>query len=745
MTETRPALSVVVHGPDTQGLLGPCLDGIAGQLPEDAELIVAAVGAPARDTAEHHLTGVPRTTLLTLPAGTEPATARAAGAHRATGTWLWCLTATDRPVPGALPALRARLAELPAEVDVVLGDHVRSTWRGPGTSGVDAGRLARFGRHDRPLDEHGNLLRVTPLLANRVLRTAFHHTHEKHLTDTDPMYAARAALVLARRIAGTEHVLTDVRQLRRESLPPVPAERRYELIDAYERLQELMREHGTAAAPRAVLYDLMATETLRVVSREGLPEVVAREFFRRASAAAVRWKPPGHRGPPGREGVRRGLLEQDAYAKYRAFQELSHGRRALRSAVRTGRRKAGRTLLDLHYRRALKTPLDPELAVFSAYWDRGVACNPAAIAAKLAELAPHIRPVWVVSRATEPLLPPGTEHVVPGTRRYGEVMARAAYLVNNVNFPGAVVKRPGAIHLQTHHGTPLKKMGLDQIDHPTASRGLDFDALLSRVDKWDYSVSANSHSTRMWEHAYPSHYVSLDHGYPRNDVYHRATAADVRAVRARLGIAPGRRALLYAPTHRDYEARWTPRLDFAALAERLGEDTVLLVRGHYFYGGAASPLAGLRRTGRIVDVCAYDPVEELALAADALITDYSSIMFDYANLDRPIVSYADDWETYATTRGVYFDLTAEPPGHVARTQDELTEILVTDAWRDRESAAARDRFRRRFCEFDDGRAAERVVRRVFLGEPEEALPPVLPLESRTVAPTPEEADAHGHT
>ncbi|MYZ11700.1 CDP-glycerol--poly(glycerophosphate) glycerophosphotransferase, partial [Streptomyces sp. SID2999] len=115
-----------------------------------------------------------------------------------------------------------------------------------------------------------------------------------------------------------------------------------------------------------------------------------------------------------------------------------------------------------------------------------------------------------------------------------------------------------------------------------------------------------------------------------------------------------------------------------------------------------------------------------------------SIMFDYANLDRPIVVHADDWETYRTTRGVYFDLMAEAPGRVARTQEELTEILTSGAWRDETATKARTAFRRRFCEFDDGRAAERVVRRVFLGEPEEALPPVLPLEERSPAPTPEE-------
>ncbi|MFD8566361.1 CDP-glycerol glycerophosphotransferase family protein [Streptomyces sp. NPDC059639] len=730
----EPLLSIIVYGRDIQGLLGVCLDSVAAQLPPEAELVTAAVGDDAQDVAVRS-----GGTVLPLPEDTDDAAARAAGAERARGTWLWFLPAKDRLPAGAVRALLDRLAEVPEPVDVVVADHVRTTWRGTGASGADAGRLARVARRDVTLDAAPDLLRVTPLLVKRALRADFWRAHEAELADPDEMFASRAALALAGRIACLDQVVVEVRQLRPESLPPVTAEQRYGLIESYDRLQRLLSRQESAPRPRAVLYDLMATETMRVVARESMPDATAREFFHRASAAAVRWKPAGHRRPGGMEGIRRRLLEEDAYPKYRAFQAANQRRRGLRTTLRTRKKQLGAKVRDHYYQKALREPVDQDLAVFSAYWDRGIACNPAAIAAKLAELAPHIRPVWVVSKATEPLLPPGTDHIVPGTRRYWEVLARARYLTNNVNFPNAVVKRPDAIHLQTHHGTPLKKMGLDQLAYPTASRGLDFDALLARVDKWDYSLSANSHSTRMWEHAYPSHYVSLDHGYPRNDVYYRATAADIRAIRDRLGIAPGRRAVLYAPTHRDYEASWTPRLDLAALSERLGDDTVLLVRGHYFYGGGTSPLAGLRRTGRVIDVSAYDPVEELALAADALVTDYSSIMFDYANLDRPIISYADDWETYARTRGTYFDLLAEPPGHVARTEEELTEILATNTWRDEASAKSRAHFRRRFCEFDDGRAAERVVRRVFLGEPEESLPPVLPVESRTPAPTPEEA------
>ncbi|MEV0186303.1 CDP-glycerol glycerophosphotransferase family protein [Streptomyces sp. NPDC050625] len=728
-----PELSVVVHGPNTQDRLTALLDSLDARPLPDAEVIVVAVGDWARETAEGH---APETVVLPLPDGTGDAAARAAGAARASGRWLHFVHAKDGLPAGAVRMIAERAAELPDTVDVLLFDHVATTWQTSGTASGDGRVLARAGRADLALDDAADLLRITPLLGNRALRTEFWRAHERRLGRDDEPYVAYATLLDAGRVACLNQVAYEDRRLRPESLPPLTPERHYALIERYETLLPRVKERPAA---RAVLYDVMVRDLLRTFARADMPDPVAREFFRRSSLAAVRWRPEGHHRPAGVEGIRRGLLEEGAYTKYRAFQAANRTRRAARSALRTRKRQLGAKLRDHRYRRALDRPVDPDLAVFSAYWDRGVACNPAAIAAKLAELAPRIHPVWVVTRDNAPLLPPGTDHVIPGTRRYWEVLATAKYLTSNVNFPNTVVKRPDAIHLQTHHGTPLKRMGLDQMQHPAAAKGMDFAALLARIDKWDYSVSANSHSTRMWERAYPSRYVSLDYGYPRNDVFYSATASDIRAIRARLGIAPGATAVLYAPTHRDYEAGWTPRLDLAALADRLGENTVLLVRGHYFYGGAASPLAGLRRTGRVVDVSSYDPVEELSLAADALITDYSSIMFDYANLDRPIVIYADDWETYATTRGVYFDLMSEAPGQVARTQEELAEIFTSGAWRDETATKARAVFRRRFCEYDDGRAAERVVRRVFLGESEESLPPVVPVERRTPAPTPEEA------
>jgi CDP-glycerol glycerophosphotransferase (TagB/SpsB family) len=451
-----------------------------------------------------------------------------------------------------------------------------------------------------------------------------------------------------------------------------------------------------------------------------------RAFFRLASRLYRRHRPAGHRTPGGSLGVQHRLLATGAYTAFRALRGVNQS--AARAAARLPRPRMVRT--RLRYARALRRPLDANLAVYCAYWGRGYACSPAAIHAKARELAPHLRSVFLVEADQAHTMPKDVEYAVIGSAEYWDVLGRAKYLINNANFADAVVKREGSVHLSTQHGTPLKKMGVDQATYPVVAAATgSFAKLLARVDRWDYNLTSNRHSTQMWERAFPAVHETLEYGYPRNDVYYTATADDVARIRRELGVPEGKTALLYAPTHRDHHTGFETGLDLEAMCEEIGEDFVILLRAHYFYDRGAA-----RNTGRIIDVTAHRSSEDVCLAADALITDYSSIMFDYANLDRPIVVYADDWEVYRELRGVYFDLMDQPPGPVARTPGELARVFADGSWAGAESAAARAAFRERFCQFDDGRAAERVVRRVLLGEPPESIPPVVPLAERVPAP-----------
>ncbi|MDQ0776854.1 CDP-glycerol glycerophosphotransferase (TagB/SpsB family) [Streptomyces aurantiacus] len=707
MDAPLPRFSIIIPIQGGAGRLPSALDSVLAQSFPDVELIAvrAAPGSPAAAVVAEYAARDPRV----VPADSPQA---------ATGTYLLFLDTDTVLPPGALAAVHARLAET-GDVDVLYLGHERVPWwQGPSVT-----ELFEDGPADAPVCGPASGVRLPPCWA-AAYRRAFltDHVPESALSrarGTDISRPALAALA-----AGRTAVLPTVCVRHHEPRRSRPAPGRHDdLLDQVELVLALAAERGLPEDRLRAVFGQLFAEVLDLASAAPC----GRAFFRRASRLHRRHRPAGHRA----QGLRDRLLRRGAYTAFRVLPAL--GRRTARVRAYAARvvLRRRRALLYAWY---LRRPLDENLAVFAAYWGRGYACNPAAVHRKARELAPHIRSVFLVKEKELPHMPDDVESVVIGSRRYWEVMARAKYTFNNVNFDNSVRKRPGTVHVQTHHGTPLKRMGVDQIEYRAVAAATgNFGRLMRRVDRWDCSLSSNAHSTEVWSGAYPGTFTHLEYGYPRNDRFCTAGPGEVAAIRARLGIPEDRVALLYAPTYRDYPRDVSAQFDLARFCAEIGEEFVVLLRAHYFLDGDA----GLQRAvadGQLIDVTSLRDTEDVCLAADALITDYSSIMFDYANLDRPIVTYADDWDVYRDTRGVYFDLLAEPPGQVARTQDELIRVFTSGEWSDERSAGLRSRFRERFCQFDDGQAAERVVRRVLLGQPEEELPPLIPLRERLPAP-----------
>ncbi|MFD8202807.1 CDP-glycerol glycerophosphotransferase family protein [Streptomyces sp. NPDC059701] len=728
-----PRFSIIVPSHGVAGRLSQALDSVLAQSFGDFELIPVcdAPDCAAADIAADRAARDSRVAPVHSPPSAGPAGARNTGARAATGAYLLFLDGDDVLVPGALAALDARLAETGGTcVDVLYFEHERVPWWEGEPANPAAPLLAKApdGAFSPGLAPH--LTGVQLPAWSAVYRRAF--LAERRLEFpaghyTDIGFATRAAAD-ADRMTVLRSVVVRHLVRRQGSRLNQPGEHHAELLDQAELALAYAAGRGLPAERRGPLFEQLFALILKTAAHPRRLTRGRRAFFRRAGRLYRRHRPAGFRAPGGRLGVQHRLLASGAYTAFRALRGVN--RAASGILGRLPRPHGLRT--RLRYRRRLRRPLDPNLVVYCAYWGRGYACNPAAIHAKARELAPHLRGVFLVEPDQAHTVPKGVEHAVIGSRRYWEVLAGAAYLVNNANFAEGVVKRPGSVHVQTQHGTPLKTMGVDQSTYPVvAAASGSFAKLLGRVDRWDYNLSSNRHSTQMWERAFPGSYEHLEYGYPRNDVFYTATADDVARVRRELGVPEGRTAVLYAPTHRDHESGFgAGGLDLEAFCEAAGEDVVVLLRAHYYYD------RGGRREGRgrIIDVTGHRSSEDVCLAADALVTDYSSIMFDYANLDRPIVVYADDWDVYRETRGVYFDLTAAPPGPVVHTPEELARVFRDGSYADAGSAALRAAFRERFCEFDDGRAAERVVRRVLLGEPPEAIAPVTPLAQRVPAP-----------
>ncbi|AOR33969.1 glycosyl transferase family A [Streptomyces fodineus] len=724
-----PRFSIIVPSHGVAARLSQALDSVLGQSFGDLQLIPvcdgpdATAGAVAAGYAERDS----RVTPIDSPPSAGLSGARNAGMRAATGAYVLFLDGDDVLLPGALAALDARLTET-AGVDVLYVEHERAPWWEGEPTNPAAPLFARAPKGAFAPADLPELTGVQLPAWSAAYRRAFLTEHEltfpgSHFTDLG--WGGLTTLAVGR-IAVLRRVVVRHRLRRQGSRLHVPGPHQHAVLDQVELVLTRAAGRDLPAERTRALFEQLFTHVLKTASRpERLPSG-RRAFFRRAARLYRRHRPAGFRAPGGSLGVQHRLLAAGAYSAFRALR----GANRVTTRLTEGLPRPRMLRTRLRYARDLHRPLDPGLAVYCAYWGRGYTCNPAAIHAKARELAPHIRSVFLVEPGQEHAMPPDVEYAVIGSRRYWEVLARAKYLVNNANFAEGIVKRPGSVHLQTQHGTPLKTMGVDQSTYPVvAARSGSYTRLLGRVDRWDFNLSANRHSTQMWERAFPGSWEALEYGYPRNDVYYTATGEDVARIRRELGIAEGKTAVLYAPTHRDHHTGFEPGLDLEAFCEAAGEDVVVLLRAHYFYDRGPA-----RSCGRIIDVTAHRSSEEVCLAADALVTDYSSIMFDYANLDRPIVVYADDWDVYRETRGVYFDLMAEPPGPVARTPEELAAVFRDGSYAGAEAAALRAAFRERFCEFDDGRAAERVVRRVLLGEPPEAALPVIPLAERVPAP-----------
>lgn len=735
-----PRFSLIVPVHKVQGYLPECLDSVLGQDYVDFELIAVndcspdGSGAILDEYARHDA----RIHVMHLTENVGLGRARNAGMERAQGDYVLFLDSDDTLTEGALTAIADRL-DATDDPEVLVYDYARTYWNGRVSRNQRADLLRDTGPDVFSLADRPQLLDLLQIVWNKAYRRDF--IARTGLTFPPGYYEDApwtfGSLITAERIALLDRVCVYYRQ-RREggNILKTVSRKHFDIFDQYRRVFDYVDAHEELAEWRGPLFRKLVDHYLTVLESPGrLPRDARAEFFHRASADYRARVPKGFTRPGGGRGHKYTMLERDAYTTLMSALAAVKARRRVKKGIRGALNRSKRGAMGAFYQSQLRLPLDDNLALFSAYWSRGVSCNPAAIDAELARLAPGMRRVWAVHADHADRVPKGVRVVRVGSREYWTALARAKYLVNNVNFADSVVKREGQIHIQTHHGTPLKTMGLDQQKYP-ASTDMDFEKLLERCDRWDYSISSNRFSTVIWERVYPCSYATLETGYPRNDVLVNATAEDVRAARAALGLADGTKAFLYMPTHREYQPGFTSALDPARFARELGPDVTLLVRGHYFYGDSPQT-AALRRTGRIVDVSGHSRVEDLYLAADALITDYSSAMFDYAVLDRPIVSYVPDWDVYSAVRGTYFDLLQEPPGAVATTQTELLGLLTSGTYDTPETTKRRDGFRRRFCEFDDGRAAERVVRRVFLGE--ESLLPVVPFDDRSHAPTPAQA------
>ena len=343
-------------------------------------------------------------------------------------------------------------------------------------------------------------------------------------------------------------------------------------------------------------------------------------------------------------------------------------------------------------------------AVFASF-EKSYSDSPRAIAEELARRGAPIRRQWLLPEGAP--APDGTERIVPGTEEARRALSEADYIVSNTYLLQRFEKKPGAVYLQTWHGTTLKRIGHD-IDIPRFI--LEYEVTSEDdVRRWDWLISPNEFSNPILEQVYPT-VPLLKTGYPRTDQLASPHAGEIRErVRRELGLRPEQRAVLYAPTFRDDDIDLRFAISPNALREAVDPRTVFLARSH-----AMTPVeeSGEGWEGW-KDVTLYPDIADLHLAADVLLTDYSSCMFDFAVTRKPMLFYTYDIEHYKAHRGFCFDFEQESPGPLLRTPEEVVAALANLDSLTAEYASRYESFRRRFCHWDDGHAAERVVDAVF--------------------------------
>lgn len=356
-----------------------------------------------------------------------------------------------------------------------------------------------------------------------------------------------------------------------------------------------------------------------------------------------------------------------------------------------------------------------DIVVYDTFKGTGSGDSPRAIHEELVRRGEKLEHIWLV-RDGRTEVPTTARAVQYGSVEWWDVMARARYFVTNDSVPLRFERRPGQIVVQTWHGTPIKQIGHDFVhDYYTSPEILE--GLAHDSAQWSLLASPSSYATPVLKRALGYEGEVIEAGSPRADALVRPDAERIAEVRRRLGLPEGKKVVLYMPTWRENCEGWSGgykldlRIDLDAARRELGEDHVLLIRGHHY---VTEQVREGVRDGFVVDVSRWPDAADLLLVADVLISDYSSAIFDFALTDRPILLFTYDLAHYrGTLRGFTFDLEAKAPGPLLADSAALIAAVRDADAVGAEYAGARAAFRAEFCDLDDGRATERVVDRML--------------------------------
>ena len=363
-------------------------------------------------------------------------------------------------------------------------------------------------------------------------------------------------------------------------------------------------------------------------------------------------------------------------------------------------------------------PMDENMIFFESFFGKSYSGNPKYLYEKMLEMGmdKDYKFVWTYSGENKDIIP-GNPIIVDRNEAgdYYKYLALSKYWINNIIFP-VHNKRGGNVYLQTWHGTPLKKLGFDiTIPGPEVEGRENF---YKESRNWDYLISSNTYSTTIFKRAFKFNKEVLELGYPINDIFFEDNTEFVNSLKAKLNIDKDKKIILYAPTWKDDEKKeswkhyFNLEIDLESLYNEFKDEYVILLKMHHLI--SEDLVIDEKMKDFAIDLSDYDDVQELYILADILITDYSSVFFDYAHSRRPILFFVPDLEHYIeNVRGLYLDMKTDLPGPLVMDNAQLIDTIknidtVMDDYKEKYEL-----FYNRFCSLCDGHSSEEIIKKVF--------------------------------
>ena len=413
----------------------------------------------------------------------------------------------------------------------------------------------------------------------------------------------------------------------------------------------------------------------------------------------------------------------------------------VKAKKRAERLATGKVFWEKHYEKvdskylkkkrkaADKVPIDENLIFFESFLGRSIADSPYAIFEEIRRDPAYsgYKFVWSVDDVKKHQYLekyPRTSVVKRKSAAYYELIAKAHYVINNITNNITAPKKPGQIYIQTWHGTPLKRLGCDiELDGNSAKSVEKVHEQYRReADTFDYLLSPSHYATEKLSSAFglsPAEKEKkvIETGYPRNAFLFNYTEAEKRAIKNEMGIPDDKKVILYCTTWREQNKKtgiyykYDLELDLEKLYRDLGDTACVVMRMHYNHKNTKIDFESYK--GFLFDGTNVDDVNRLFVISDVLVTDYSSVMFDFADLRRPIVFYMYDRDVYENeVRGFYFDPELLP-GPITTTQNELTDALnkvISEPFIPDEKYKE---FNKKFNPLDSGNAAREALKKLI--------------------------------